>query len=276
MGVGPTWGTTAGDPTSNLGRLGADLLQQLAGDDDDKQGSSRAAGHTFSDEQPSIVIPDSSTAAAASMQQPSAAPAPAATAQDDDDGGVSFRSSKRQAVAAVSGWQPKSVPVVGRYLSEGDADVRGIGGQVVHEDADGLPLGFSRAGVAADEAAAVGPDGGQAEGVAAAGRAGVLGGEGGVDMGAEGDEAAGRGAAAGATAAVGTSGGGVDGFGFDTLLLSGGVEYGPDEIDGLEPGAVGVGEGGDFEPTSYVRHRWAQCVGLCVHCLGLECSNFET
>jgi hypothetical protein len=64
MGVGPTWGTIAGDPTSNLGRLGPELLQQVAGDDKDSKAAEGGAGsssmaYTRSDEQPSPVFASS-------------------------------------------------------------------------------------------------------------------------------------------------------------------------------------------------------------------------
>jgi hypothetical protein len=72
--------------------------------------------------------------------------------------------------------------VEGGQLSTGDADVRGKRGQVVHEDADERPLGFSRAGMAGD-ASALGagdtladPKAGVEGGGGAAGRLGQLGG----------------------------------------------------------------------------------------------------
>lgn len=240
LGVGPTWGTTAGDPTSNLGRLGPQLLQQVAGDDDDAGGSRGHGGvaATPSSEQPSLLFPQAQAAvlgtAGGRVDDTPVAAAPAAT-----DGNASAVS------AAVLG-------VSGGHLSEGDADVRGIAWQVVHEDADNLPAGFERAGVAADSAA-VGPD----DAPTAAGAGGRVRQLGGLVGGATGDGGGGDAvgaqgpdeAAAGATA-VGFSDGVDGGGGGSDPGVEG--EYGPHEVDGVEAGAI---DKGGFEPASYVRHR---------------------
>jgi hypothetical protein len=173
--------------------------------------------------------------------------------------------------------------VGGGQLLEGDADVRGIRGQVVHEDADDLPLGFHRHGVAADSAA-VGPDdddaglGGGAGG-GASDRVGQLGGVS-TAVGTEGEGEGGEGTAAAfggdiestdeddaaaelGAGVLGTEGGGATAAaaaaGDDAADAAGGVsdadaggEYGPHEVDGLEAGAI---DEGGFVPASYVRHR---------------------
>lgn len=146
--------------------------------------------------------------------------------------------------------------VGGGHLSEGDADVRGIAGQVVHEDADNLPAGFERARAAADSAA-VGPDDAPAA-AGAVGRVGQLGGlAGGATGGGGGGDAVGAqglyeapGGGATATGAGGDDdddGGG--GSGSDPGVEG---EYGPHEVDGVEAGDI---EKGGFEPASYVHHR---------------------
>jgi hypothetical protein len=149
-------------------------------------------------------------------------------------------------------------------LSEGDADVRGIAGQVVHEDADDLPLGFQRAGVAVDSAA-LGPDDSAAfgpnddeddgpglrddseDGGVVVGRAGQLGDE--NTATAKAAAAAEDGGEGYGTAAKAATAAAEDEVGEDADVAG---EYGPHEVDGLEAGDI---EDGDFVPASYVRHR---------------------
>lgn len=84
----------------------------------------------------------------------------------------------------------------------------------------------------------------------------------------------------GISAAGGATGGSAAGGGGG---LSGGAEgvlgeYGPEEVDGFQPGAIRQ-EGGDFLPAEYVRHRWVEWwwwwwwdgQGVCVRCRGAHC-----
>jgi hypothetical protein len=188
-----------------------------------------------------------------------------AAAADGSDGGTGG------SVAA------DALGVTGGHLSEGDADVRGIVGQVVHEDADDLPLGFQRAGVAADSAA-LGPDDSAALGAdddeddgPGSGDHSKVGGVAVGRVGQLGDVDTATPAAAAATAAAdGGEGDGTaaaaaadvdDDDGADADVAG---EYGPHEADGLDAGDI---QEGDFVPASYVRHRYVHTyVGHEIQC----------
>jgi hypothetical protein len=112
LGVGPTWGTVAGDPTSNLGGLG--LAKHLQ----DSLGSAEGALAV------PLVTPDSTT-----------------------NGGTSTSDTGRTAGPLVTHTGTLGDSAAG-IMSEGDADVRGRRVPAgVKEDAD-LPLRASAVGVA--------------------------------------------------------------------------------------------------------------------------------